>query len=149
MIVKTNDDSRLLLRLNQQYLSEEVFCSALLYLLIKEPDYVLFELRWGVCEGTRFICVLGQLVGKASQSIWKQQYLIIKKILIRKFLRNRVAIFKKRFAIRELRSFFSHPVFVMPGLTATLSAVSFLSVLTENIGFVKDVCRLLSIILSE
>ena len=78
---------KLLLRLNQQYLSDEVFCSVFLYLLIKESDYVLFEARWGVYEGTLFICVLGQVAGKSSTVNGKQKLLHQKK-LIRSFLRN-------------------------------------------------------------
>ena len=57
LTAKTNDDSKLLLRLNHQlYLPEEIFCSVLLYLPIKESDYVLFEFGWGVLgEGVWFI----------------------------------------------------------------------------------------------
>ena len=53
---KTNDDSKLLLRLNNQY-HQEVFCS------------VFFEFRWVVYGGTWLICVLGQLVNEASNQI--------------------------------------------------------------------------------
>ena len=50
VIVKTNDYSKLLLRLNkQQYLLQDKVCSVLFYLSIKESDYVVLELEglWG------------------------------------------------------------------------------------------------------
>ena len=66
-IMKTNDDSKIPLRLNQQqYLPEEVFCSVFLYLLIKRIRLCFILTQMGVCGGTGFICELGQKVGKAS-----------------------------------------------------------------------------------
>ena len=89
VIVKINDDSKLLLGLKQQqYLPEEVFCSVLLYLSLKESDCVLFELRWVVCRGTWFICVLDQLVRKACKPVRKEKLFNHQKNLIHDFLRN-------------------------------------------------------------
>ena len=60
-----------------------MFCSVPLCLSIKESNYVFFELRRGVCGGAWFICVFGQLAGKASKPYRKEKkYSIIKETVI-------------------------------------------------------------------